>query len=275
MRLFRYLSNNQPLVCAIFLVLGTLVLAATLRNLLALRLDGALLEAGARLGAALLLLMILARGTSLEVPAIAKPPSQWGERWWLPTLAMAPLILPRYVADAADLSGLTYSPKHARDLLLFSASSGFFEEVLFRGACYTLLCRAWASTRAGLHRSAATQALLFGLIHFSNLASHDLAYVLFQFCFATLVGYGFAGLTSFSRSLWPAIVLHTAINAVGNIDNHFADPGYNFPVDTPLTMIAIIAAFFVFGALPGYWCLQRVPLTPRPHPAAAIPHPIA
>ena len=81
---------------------------------------------------------------------------------------MALLILPRFLADHVDWSALVFTPWHVVEWLLLRFSSGFFEEALFRGACFYILYRAWGTTRSGLHRAAAAQDLLFGLLHLND-----------------------------------------------------------------------------------------------------------
>jgi membrane protease YdiL (CAAX protease family) len=262
MRIVRYLFNRQPLLSTILTIVPVFLTAAMLSGpFLALVHTRGTADNLAKLCTAILLGLMLARIPSYQGPGIAAPMRQWQPGWWLPTLAMTPLALPTFLMDQVDWGALEYSSRHAFDWLAHLSSSGAFEEIWFRGACFYILYRVWGTTRAGLHRAAVTQALLFGALHLVNLANRDMTYVLYQTCFAGLAGYAFAGLAAYTRSLWPAIVLHAGANALGSIDNHFAGPGYAFHADTILSLSTVVGTFLVFGALPGYWCLKRAPLS--------------
>jgi membrane protease YdiL (CAAX protease family) len=262
MRIVRYLLNRQPLLSAILTIVPVFFTAAVLSvPILTLVQSRRTAEYLAKLCTVILLGLVLARIRSYKGLGISTPMRQWQPGWWLPALAMTPMVLPTFLMDQVDWGALEYSTRHAFDWSLKLSSSGAFEEILFRGPCFYILYRVWGNTRSGLHRAAVAQALLFGVLHLANLANRDLTYVLFQICFAGLAGYAFAGLVAYTRSLWPAIVLHAGANAMGSIDNYFAGPGYVFHADTILSLSTHVGTFFVFGALPGYWCLKRAPLS--------------
>lgn len=260
MRFANHLLTRQPLILVLITIVLFFVTAGMLRWPLAAAVDSqATADNLAKLCAAVLLGLVLARSKSCRNPGIAVPISQWRKGWWVPMLAMTPCLLPRFLTDDVEWAALQYSSRHAFDWFVWLSSSGFSEELLFRGACFCILYRAWGATRSGLQRAAVTSALLFGALHLVSLINRDLTYVLYQVCFASLIGYAFAGLVAYTRSLWPAIVLHAGINGLSGIDNYFAGPGYVFQPDTHLALIAVVGTFLVFGSIPGYWCLRRAP----------------
>jgi membrane protease YdiL (CAAX protease family) len=262
MRIVRYLLNRQPLLSAILTIVPVFFTAAMLRGpILALVHTRRTADYLAMLCTAIMLGLALSRIRAYKGVGVSTPMRQWQPGWWLPVLAMTPLVLPTFLMDQVNWGALEYSSRHAFDWFVKLSSTGAFEEILFRGAFFYILYRVWGSTRSGLQRAAVTQALLFGALHLINLTNRDLTYVLFQICIASLAGYAFAGLVAYTRSLWPAIVLHAGVNAMGSIDNYFAGPGYVFHADTILSLSTRVGAFFVFGALPGYWCLKRAPLS--------------
>ena len=265
MRFARYLLDRQPLISAFITLVLAVIVAGTLQRTFTIGLDAPAFgrDAGeSRHG--LDRLAFVASASSGRAAGITARPRTWGKYWWLPVLAMCPLMAVSYLVDSVDWNDLRFTAGHAIAWALRIFHSGFFEESVFRGAIFFILYRAWGSTRTGVHKAALTQALMFGALHLTSLMNRDLSYVLYQICFASLIGYGFAGLVAYSRSLWPAIVLHGSLNGAGSIDNFFAGPGYVFPEETLGTMVLVVGAFFVFGALPGYWCLQRARLAGEP-----------
>lgn len=255
----KYLLSKQPLASAVIAMGLVFVVYATLGQTLAIALHSQIVgEALAGFTTALLLLWVLSASGAARVREVLASPETGNRRWWLPVIAMCPLIAVTWLADAVDTRALEFSFGRLGIWALRNAKSGFFEEVWFRGVIFLILQRAWGTTGRGLHKSALVQALLFGALHLMSLTNRDLPHVLYQCGYATLIGYGFAGLVAYCRSLWPAIVLHASFNAAGGIDNFFAGSGYAFPEEGLPTMIAVLCAFLVLGALPGYWCLQRV-----------------
>lgn len=262
MRFATYLLNRQPLISVLITIFLFLIAAGILRRPFLSVVDSqSTADNLAKLSVAILLGLFLVRSRSYRVPGIALPMGQWREGWWRPMLVMAPCAFPRFLTDQVNWHALQFSARHAFDWLVWMSSAGFSEEVLFRGACFGILYRAWGTTCSGRQRAAVTSALLFGVLHLMSLTNRDLTYVLYQVCFASLIGYAFAGLVAYTRSLWPAIVLHAGINGLSGIDNYFAGPDYVFRPDTHLVLIVVVGTFFVFGAIPGYWCLRRAPLS--------------
>lgn len=261
--------TRKPLVTAIVAMICIFLGYATLGRTFAIELQSAYVgEALAGFATALLLLLLLSRTALGRSIGVTSGPAHWGNRWWVPALAMTPIAAVNCLVDDVQWQALEFDLERLAHYALRVSNSGFFEEVSFRGAIFLILYSAWGGTRTGLQKAAATQALLFGLLHLTSLASRDLGYVAYQICFATLIGYGFAGLVAYARSLWPAIALHALFNAAGGIDYFFAADDYVFAPETLSTKVIVIGAFLVFGALPGYWCLKRAPLSnaeaPRP-----------
>jgi membrane protease YdiL (CAAX protease family) len=248
MRFVKYLLNRQPLLSTVLTIVPVFLTAGMLH--------GPFLALVHAQPTGLILVWL----PSYKGPGVTTPIQQWQRGWWRPALVMTPVILPTFLTDQVNWGALQFSSRHAFDWFVMLSSSGIFEEVWFRGACFYILYRAWGATRSGLQRAAVTQALLFGALHLMSLTDRNLTYVLYQVCFASLGGYALAGLVAYTRSLWPAIVLHASANALGSFDNFFAGPGYVFHLDTHLSLITVVGTSLVFGALPGYWCLKRAPL---------------
>ncbi len=263
MKFIRYLLNRQPLASVLIVIVlvsvTTFTFFATIAALIGAR---ALAQTSAMSLTGLLLLLVLVSSGASRAAGIDTRPQDWGRHWWAVSAVMAVLVLTNLLLDQVNVAALVFTASHFIDWLCQAMATGFLEELWFRGACFYLLYRAWGSTRRGVFKAAAVQALLFGLLHMGNLHRSDLSHVLYQCSWATCIGFGFAGLVAYCRSLWPAVVLHALINAAGSVDNFFAGPDYSFPQTSTLTLQLAVLLFFLFAALPGFWCLNRAPLKP-------------
>jgi membrane protease YdiL (CAAX protease family) len=107
------------------------------------------------------------------------------------------LPLPSRLGDAGGLAAELTSLPPAMLFLALALSPGICEELFFRGAVLSGLRRDLSPWRTVLW-----QALLFGAVHAS----------LHRFVPTAVLGGLLATLTLRSRSLWPAVLLHTAYN---------------------------------------------------------------
>jgi membrane protease YdiL (CAAX protease family) len=93
----------------------------------------------------------------------------------------------------------------------------FTEELVFRAAMLTLLIgylvRIHPAHRA-LRLAVGIDAVAFGLAHATNMTSMSPSFVLPQVAFAILLGTACAVAMARTRSVYPAMVVHGAINAV-------------------------------------------------------------
>ena len=167
---------------------------------------------------ALVLWLWIAHGVPLSSVGFAAPV---GWRLWAPLVlgsavvllqAQGALKVARLAAPGpklrAQLGGAEpISPHLASELPAFfglSLTAGFCEELLFRGFVVWVLQPA-----LGLWIAAALAALLFALGH---------AYQGVQGVVRTgIIGLVFTAIVLVTRSLWPAIVLHAAIDAMGGV----------------------------------------------------------
>lgn len=187
--------------------------ATTARHTLWLR--GAML-----MWAASTLVMWLWISTGVPMSSVGfRLPEGW--RLWVPlaaTLALAALQtssaikVARLPAPSEKLraqlgSVAAISPRTASELPAFfgvSLTAGFCEELLFRGFLVWVL-----QPLVGLWVAAVLSALLFGLAH----AYQGLAGVIRT----GLFGLVFTAIVLLTQSLWPAIVLHAAVDAMGGV----------------------------------------------------------
>lgn len=93
---------------------------------------------------------------------------------------------------------------------------GFLEEIIFRGFLFKMMAK------ENLNRAIIVSSLTFGIGHIMNLLNGaELVPTLIQVCYAMAAGYLFVIIFHKSKSLWPCIITHCAINALSifNVDN--------------------------------------------------------
>jgi len=193
-----------------------------------------------------------------QASGLTNKPSQWHRKWFwatLPFLAISLLSL-----TSANWQAFEPSPFRIGVWLFSNFSTGLFEEVLLRGFCFYLLIKAWGTSKKGVYLAAVFQAVVFGVAHFGNLYHMPVLDVTAQVIFATLIGLGFAGLVYLTRSLWPAIIVHTCINCSGTINDYLVPGVSEFQSPGVGGYIVIIIIFLVLSTLPGLMYLRSVEL---------------
>lgn len=130
------------------------------------------------------------------------PASSWRETQWLVVallIALAPLV-----AGLKPLGTETYLV-----LIAGYALTGFAEETMFRGVLVKMLAQRRPIAIA------ATTALLFGLVHLSNIVIRgEVAVTLAQAMGAAAFGFGFAALRLRTNSILPLVAIHAVHDLV-------------------------------------------------------------
>lgn len=172
------------------------------------------------------------------------PLANWREPHWLAAalvIALAPLL-----AGIRPLAGDTY-------LLLLAgyALTGFAEETMFRGVLVRLLDR-----RSPLMIASVT-ALLFGLVHLSNIVIRgETMIILAQAVGAAAFGFGFAALRLRTNALLALVLLHGVHDLVLQMSV------------LPLIPTAVVQDVLLFGL--GLWLLRRPRDAGRPAPEERV-----
>ena len=98
--------------------------------------------------------------------------------------------------------------------------------MLFRGLVLHGLVRVWARTRTGVVASVVLTALLFAALHSTQVLTNDLsrsaALLLTLQTLSVSIWWG--ALVVVGGSLWPAVLLHFAVNAVVAVQGLVASP---------------------------------------------------
>lgn len=182
------------------------------------------------------------------------PISSWQGRW---LLASIPLLLMALLSlTSVNWPEVEYTPVRVFAWAVSNFATGFFEEVLMRGLCFYMLLSAWEKTQKGVFFAAFFQAFIFGAAHLANLYHMPIIDVIAQVIFATLIGIGFAGLVYLSKSLWPAIFVHTTINGFGTINDFFVIDGQSFQSPGVAGYVVIVTIFFALSTIPGLFYLR-------------------
>ncbi|SDD32475.1 CPBP family intramembrane glutamic endopeptidase [Kordiimonas lacus] len=178
----------------------------------------------------------------------------WRKRWWIAPLPMLAIVAINILG--VNWSALVFTPSTVAGWLGYNLSVGLFEELLLRGVCFCLLATAWRHRKNGLLLAAVTQGAIFGLLHLINLTHAPMLDTLSQTVYATLLGIGFAGMTVFCHSIWPAVMVHAAINLAGSMNIDLV-PGATPPEGSLSGYIVATVVILLVSALPGLWQLRR------------------
>lgn len=202
----------------------------------------------------IVLLFMLLKFGWLKESRLTTPLKGWHKKWWLAALPM--LLIAGLNLVSLDWALLEFSIVNFIGWSYTNISTGLFEEILLRGVCFIVLYSAWKNKENGLMRAALCQAIIFGLVHYVNLTKAPFMEVTVQVAYATLIGIGFAGLAIFTRSIWPAIAIHSIINACGSINNFF-QPNFVVEEMSVANYIVVIIILGFLSALPGYILLKK------------------
>ncbi|MBT0584812.1 CPBP family intramembrane glutamic endopeptidase [Alteromonas oceanisediminis] len=201
-----------------------------------------------------IVIALMSRLCWLEAGFISTPVHRWGKRWPLAMLPLASLGIVNFFG--VEWHTLQFDVATFWFWLIDNASTGVFEETMMRAIAFCILLKAWGNTRAGVYKAAIAQAVIFGLVHLLNLLNGFAVEVVAQVIYATLIGFGFAGAVIYTRSIWPAVLVHGFINAVANINSYF-DPNFvNTPTDIA-TLTGLVAFIFVISILPGHFGIRQ------------------
>lgn len=227
----RSLSRERPIVLAVLaIILSSILTELPLKTLLMPFLGLAYGEYTAGIleqGLTTLLLVLLMANMGLRNPlglpegrtgrlgfSLPSPRSAWWLGWPLVLFALL------NASDAFGGSmGLVFLQPMTLVLLLLYVSTGFLEEVLFRGLVLGLLLGRTDQDRKARLGAVLLMSAFFALAHIANLVTgrYTLLAALTQVCFAFFFGVFFGAIALRSGSLVPGIILHTIVDFAGNL----------------------------------------------------------
>jgi len=146
---------------------------------------------------------------------IAGYPTLGSQRTWLVTIALMiyNAIFAIYAFTGSFQFGLP-SISLTLAVIFFTFTTSLLEETMYRGLLLTAMVNAWGDTRPGLFAAAILSGLFWASLHFFNLIIRPFPVVALQVLGMAIVGFVYASIVLFGRSIWPPIVFHWVINTV-------------------------------------------------------------
>ncbi|WP_420642935.1 CPBP family intramembrane glutamic endopeptidase [Candidatus Leptofilum sp.] len=219
MKKFKQFANSYPLAFVFMMIVLLLLLmgggAAAAVGLLGFAMTDVMPQIIGQLVATLGFLLILWHFDWLKPAGILHLGSR---RIWFITLILliyTGLVL-LYAFFGTLRVDLSLRPKMA-PALIHTTLAGVMEEILLRGLVLYALVSRWGHKRRGVVTAVLVSALLFGALHFFNLATGEWNITALQVLEAFVSAILYGGLVLVGGSVWPAVVLHSGINLLANI----------------------------------------------------------
>ncbi len=138
--------------------------------------------------------------------------------------------------------------------LLTALSTGWVEEVLFRGVVVTAFLQKWGKSRQGICLAVLVSSILFGAVHLLNFIQgrKPLLNTAIQITFAIFFGVMFSTCLLRNRSILPVILLHAAVDWAGTLREVAVGGGLRVKVppmtlDNALLSLLITLPLFFYG----------------------------
>lgn len=165
----------------------------------------------------------------------------------LPVLLLAIYKIPyHFVSGGGDVKAITIP------VLLTGFAPAVFEEILFRGIFIFNLKKKYHSSTAIMLIS----AVVFSLVHLTNLVGMDAVLVAIQLLMAVVSGIALGAVYLCTGDIFSVILAHFAIDVVGMI--------FYGGETTPYYFIAILAALLIFETAYGFMLVKTKKATVRP-----------
>lgn len=126
-------------------------------------------------------------------------------------------------------------------MIIDSLIVGFYEEFLFRGLILNICLKEFKNNKIII--PILVSSIIFGMIHFMNLASNDFSVVLYQVLYATIIGISFSSLlirTNFN------IVWCSIIHGLYDVSSGLPDLVPKTNTATSISLEAIILGLITF-----------------------------
>ena len=207
----------------------------------------------------LALIVLMVRLNWAYDAGITRPMQYWHKGWTLYSLPFTLFALTNCLGT--DWSVLTFTVSSSASWVFDHLAIGLYEEMLLRGVVMYILYRAWGTTKSGLFAVVFGQALIFGVIHYSNLLEGASFWaVTEQVVDATSAGIGFGGLALLLRSVWPGVVVHALLDAMGDFEVYFGSQASDLTSLGSATLLHAVysvgSTLLIFGVL-GVWMTAK------------------
>ncbi|MGE5397581.1 MAG: lysostaphin resistance A-like protein [Chitinophagales bacterium] len=205
-------------------------------------------------GLASIFLVVLLKGLGLLKSAGFTKPNEWKQLWMIWPIVVLCILVSWPLIDGTLHIDTSKSFVIILYILVY-LSTGFYEEILFRGVTLTVMVRRWGAGKSGLYLAAVLSSVMFGGLHIISLFLGRISLMasVTQVLYATFIGTFFAACVLRNKSIWPAIFFHALFNIcsdwsaisigshfgqISNINNTFADA---------LSTILVFLPFFIYG----------------------------
>lgn len=130
---------------------------------------------------------------------------------------------------------------------LNAVTTGFIEEIPFRGIILYAFIRLWADSKEGILKSVLLSALIFGGSHLVHvLLGRPIPQATLIALNASLAGIYYAAIVLRWNTIWPAVAIHSSLNAIASIVA-FNTPGFNESIWTLLLAVVFQIPVVILG----------------------------
>lgn len=211
----------------------------------------------------ILVLLVLVKLDLIKIIGLSTLPTR-GKDWLIAwpsaiilLIGLLPLMAGTLTIDFSKMNMIVI-------FILMNFFIGMSEELLVRGVILSVLLTKWGKNKKGIYVSVIVSSIIFGAAHLGNhIGSADfLLATLSQVAYATLIGVFFAACVLRSRSIWPAIIIHAAIDFVSQLQQIAVNGSVQVAgqATAPLTLLQAFQPVAIYAMLAsyGFFILKKV-----------------
>ncbi len=191
-------------------------------------------------------------------------------RHWLYLLPCLVIAIDNFPFYSYFSGNMQIIRKEFLDVVLFTfycITIGLFEEIVFRGILFSILCERFSKDKKGLVKAFVFSSVIFALAHLFNLfVGAGIGETLLQVCYTVLTGGLFAFAFIKTKNILSAVFIHAVYNFSGLIlSTSGLGTGIVFDLGTVITMfiVSVVVGIFVLYALYKYEETERKELYER------------
>lgn len=191
-------------------------------------------------------------------------------RHWLYLLPCLVIAIDNFPFYSYFSGNMQFIRKEFLDVFLFALyclTIGLFEETVFRGILFSILCERFSKDKKGLVKAFVFSSVIFALAHLFNIfVGAGIGETLLQVCYTILTGGLFAFAFIKTKNIMSAVVIHAVYNFSGLIlSTSGLGTGIVFDLGTVITMliVSVVVGIFVLYSLYKYNETERKELYKR------------
>ena len=174
-------------------------------------------------------------------------------------IGLLPLIVGSLTIDISK-------PNVVGVFVLMNFFIGLSEELLVRGVILSVLLIKWGNTKKGIFLSVIVSSVIFGTAHLGNMIGNTgfLVATISQVVYATLIGIFFAACVLRSQTIWPAIIIHAAIDFASQLQQIAVGGGVEAArqVTASISLSQAFLPVIIYANLAGYGFFILKKVTP-------------